>query len=112
MLEAGGNAFARIANQIPVLQRRSVQLDFGLPPRAEVRLSGETDRRGCVLIALTNQLIEQQRSGIVIQSAPQSQGVGQPRRSLGGERQRVVRIPDRKSTRLNSSHLGISYAVF
>src|SRR5438045_5414472 len=44
-------------------------------------------------------------------------------RSLHGDRlrtdqlsdlrgRRAVRTPDRKSTRLNSSHLGISYAVF
>src|ERR1039458_3483851 len=30
---------------------------------------------------------------------------------LRRQRQRVRRLPDRKSTRLNSSHLGISYAV-
>src|SRR5436853_4221941 len=35
------------------------------------------------------------------------------RRSLlRGERRAVAIHPDRKSTRLNSSHLGISYAVF
>src|SRR5205814_5475671 len=31
---------------------------------------------------------------------------------IGGEVRRVVGPRDRKSTRLNSSHLGISYAVF
>src|SRR5438309_8658527 len=35
-------------------------------------------------------------------------GGGEPR---GGRRQRVP-VPDRKSTRLNSSHSSISYAVF
>src|SRR5262245_63038505 len=34
------------------------------------------------------------------------------RRSHLGRRARRRRRPDRKSTRLNSSHLGISYAVF
>src|SRR5437870_7841064 len=32
--------------------------------------------------------------------------------SLGKDRIRAGRIPDRKSTRLNSSHVAISYAVF
>src|SRR5256885_10660402 len=37
-----------------------------------------------------------------------------PRRMLGGKeyRPRASAYPDRKSTRLNSSHLVISYAVF
>src|SRR5258705_3428488 len=38
-----------------------------------------------------------------------------PRRALGQDASRHPRgasCPDRKSTRLNSSHLGISYAVF
>src|SRR3712207_8640059 len=35
--------------------------------------------------------------------------VGQP---LAGEGDQVVRVEDRKSTRLNSSHANISYAVF
>src|SRR3712207_8533574 len=30
----------------------------------------------------------------------------------GGRRARAIRDPDRKSTRLNSSHANISYAVF
>src|SRR5437899_6530585 len=34
------------------------------------------------------------------------------RRPFGSERDRHTRDEDRKSTRLNSSHLGISYAVF
>src|SRR5262245_62891226 len=34
------------------------------------------------------------------------------RREAAGRRDRVRRDEDRKSTRLNSSHLGISYAVF
>src|SRR5207253_11365482 len=34
------------------------------------------------------------------------------RESRGGERRDRVRRPDRKSTRLNSSHVAISYAVF
>src|SRR5262245_64557979 len=46
--------------------------------------------------------------------------VGEPCRALRGEERRRGRArrpekappPDRKSTRLNSSHLGISYAVF
>src|SRR5262245_17415600 len=33
-------------------------------------------------------------------------------RLLHGRRERLVAVGDRKSTRLNSSHLGISYAVF
>src|SRR5471030_3400759 len=34
------------------------------------------------------------------------------RRGLWGRASEPTRSPDRKSTRLNSSHLGISYAVF
>src|SRR5262245_64712069 len=39
---------------------------------------------------------------------------GQGALAVGQERHRpdLVAAPDRKSTRLNSSHLGISYAVF
>src|SRR5262245_62689891 len=33
-------------------------------------------------------------------------------KELGGEAGEATPVPDRKSTRLNSSHLGISYAVF
>src|SRR5205814_7060532 len=35
-----------------------------------------------------------------------------PRADAAGVRARAAAIQDRKSTRLNSSHLGISYAVF
>src|ERR1039458_10426026 len=35
-----------------------------------------------------------------------------PREGLSPERCELLPRPDRKSTRLNSSHLGISYAVF
>src|SRR5205814_5461587 len=43
--------------------------------------------------------------------------LGLPPRRIAAQRQdivdaRAVRLIDRKSTRLNSSHLGISYAVF
>src|SRR5256885_9359123 len=34
------------------------------------------------------------------------------RRPVGGKRRPGIELPDRKSTRLNSSHLVISYAVF
>src|SRR3712207_8845902 len=33
-------------------------------------------------------------------------------RQLAGQREAVVEVADRKSTRLNSSHANISYAVF
>src|ERR1035438_10702835 len=36
----------------------------------------------------------------------------EPQIQQGAEWIRMVQNPDRKSTRLNSSHLGISYAVF
>src|SRR3712207_7316389 len=36
----------------------------------------------------------------------------QERRQVGGEAGGVARLVDRKSTRLNSSHANISYAVF
>src|SRR5438132_7324385 len=35
-----------------------------------------------------------------------------PRRDLGRDPRRTADLPDRKSTRLNSSHTVISYAVF
>src|SRR5262245_66106076 len=37
---------------------------------------------------------------------------GRPRRRGSSAVRRSPSLPDRKSTRLNSSHLGISYAVF
>src|SRR5690349_22378306 len=37
---------------------------------------------------------------------------GQERRGIASSRRRGQRRPDRKSTRLNSSHVEISYAVF
>src|SRR5262245_66182119 len=40
------------------------------------------------------------------------QGRRRPARGWGGRRHADRRHRDRKSTRLNSSHLGISYAVF
>src|SRR3712207_8980527 len=39
-------------------------------------------------------------------------GRGGPRVLRGAERRRMERAGDRKSTRLNSSHANISYAVF
>src|SRR5205814_3574572 len=39
-------------------------------------------------------------------------GIADGHGHLHGVRQRLLDIGDRKSTRLNSSHLGISYAVF
>src|SRR5256885_8788967 len=37
---------------------------------------------------------------------------GEDEKALGVVRERLERVQDRKSTRLNSSHLVISYAVF
>src|SRR5947199_2892842 len=43
---------------------------------------------------------------------PELAGQGQGRAAVGGGANAAVDAGDRKSTRLNSSHLGISYAVF
>src|ERR1035438_3442642 len=45
-----------------------------------------------------------------IAAAMAEEGLG--RNQIGGEQGRRETLRDRKSTRLNSSHLGISYAVF
>src|SRR5262245_65321464 len=55
-------------------------------------------------VALLVLLPRPTRAGVV---APHLGGVALHRRPLG-----LVAAEDRKSTRLNSSHLGISYAVF
>src|SRR5262245_66160728 len=44
--------------------------------------------------------------------APPTVRPGQGLPTIRRRRQQCLRTPDRKSTRLNSSHLGISYAVF
>src|SRR5258708_31392111 len=46
------------------------------------------------------------------QPARQAPGGQHPRAQRTAERDRAVRVRDRKSTRLNSSHQIISYAVF
>src|SRR5947199_5701813 len=54
------------------------------------------------------------RSGDGVRAAPARAAQGDPPREPGTAAQPrlSVRARDRKSTRLNSSHLGISYAVF
>src|SRR3712207_9371681 len=48
----------------------------------------------------------------VSSSTPLISGIDQSETTRSGEWARNARSPDRKSTRLNSSHANISYAVF
>src|SRR3712207_8288913 len=52
------------------------------------------------------------RGGGVLLWRPPSRGACAPRRGRRRSRSRRSRLQDRKSTRLNSSHANISYAVF
>src|SRR5205814_10512130 len=52
------------------------------------------------------------RAAPAFHARPRRRAVGFHRRRRRSERGMRPRLQDRKSTRLNSSHLGISYAVF
>src|SRR5262245_64342746 len=65
-------------------------------------------------LAFTGFVRAQQRLAIRgrVQYLSPTQGPGNVMRSFSRQGYDLVIAPDRKSTRLNSSHLGISYAVF
>src|SRR5436853_3893111 len=90
-------------NYTPTTEIYTLSLHAALPIFEMGPHHGREEPRADDVVALRAQIHREGAAEQVVVAHP-------PDREPGGERRRLV--PDRKSTRLNSSHLGTSYAVF
>src|SRR5205814_1317636 len=83
----------------------------GRPPWLDIVIGAVGDLAGPARRDLEHEELEVRTARVA--GVRDARAVGRPR-ELGLDREAVVtgQLADRKSTRLNSSHLGISYAVF
>src|ERR1039458_10688523 len=115
-----------VSNQIPIADQLDAEF-FYLRPHARADEGGEfmlelVERRVRVKLGIAGRQNRQQLQNIgfihagVLQEAENALRVADVFLPQGGLRgpgqEKINRRIDRKSTRLNSSHLGISYAVF
>src|SRR5256885_12411137 len=74
--------------------------------------AGGRGNRLLELLAQVEASIEHEEEAGMAQPVPERGSIGDERLRLGDEGRHDEEAQDRKSTRLNSSHLVISYAVF
>src|SRR6266508_4625781 len=80
--------------------------------RVVLRAADRTHDRGVCGLSELERRIGERLSGRVVACASDRSGFGFDRQALVAQALEQLRRLDRKSTRLNSSHVAISYAVF